>query len=464
VDGAPEPIESQFRLGYGSVALLLETVRDPAAIRRIVESSFGQFQNLRQIRRLEAEVAESERALAEAERYEAPCGDFGRIGRYRALVADAEARRRALGARARAPRSRQAEDVEPGRVVLLRQRGGSGLGVVLGAHRLRNRVLLDTLLPHGAVVRTKPGNVKRVFWATPPILLPAALRHRATHNRGGWGRDFREALGSEAGGVLARLRDLDPKELLERERGDGPEDALERIECHACPWEARPRCDAAWRAIEKLRNRFEQRRTALEALRSALWQEFLRVTEVLDAFDAVQKGELRPKGRLIAALRHDHELLVAEAVHRGVFDGAGPAEVAALVSCLTEEARSGEAAPAKVFLKQHPRLRRRIRQMEEAAEGIITVQRRVGLFRPATVQAGFVPAVFRWASGDDDWPRIVAEAFGGHEGDLIRAMRRLIDLLRQLAEAPEVPGSLADAARSAARTLDRGIVLESALI
>ena len=34
VDGAPEPIESQFKLGYGSVALLLGTGNDLATIRR----------------------------------------------------------------------------------------------------------------------------------------------------------------------------------------------------------------------------------------------------------------------------------------------------------------------------------------------------------------------------------------------------------------------------------------------
>jgi superfamily II RNA helicase len=73
-------------------------------------------------------------------------------------------------------------------------------------------------------------------------------------------------------------------------------------------------------------------------------------------------------------------------------------------------------------------------------------------------------AVLRWAAGDDDWARVVAEAFGGHEGDLIRAIRRWIDLLRQLGEAPEVATGVARAAEAAARALDRGIVLESALI
>jgi hypothetical protein len=297
-------------------------------------------------------------------------------------------------------------------------------------HRLRgNRVLLDTLLPHGSLVRTKAGTVKRVFWATPPLLLPPAIRNLTAHQHG-WGRDVRETLARDGGALLARLGELDVHALVEGERRGDPADAVERIECHACPWEARPRCDAAWKTLEKERGRLEHRRTALESIRDAIWQEYRRVLEVLDAFDAVQHGVLRPKGELVASLRHDHELLIAEVVHRGVFDDAPPAEVAALVSCLIEDARSAEDEPSRRLLRERPRLRRRVRQMEEAAEAIQAVQRRVGLHRPARVQSGFVAAVFRWASGDDDWARIVTHSFGGHEGDLIRAMRRLIDLLR----------------------------------
>jgi superfamily II RNA helicase len=75
-----------------------------------------------------------------------------------------------------------------------------------------------------------------------------------------------------------------------------------------------------------------------------------------------------------------------------------------------------------------------------------------------------MPAVYRWASGDDDWSGVVESAFGGHEGDLIRALRRLIDLLRQLADGPEVPPTTARLLGEAARVIDRGIVLESALV
>src|SRR5256885_10301371 len=105
LDGSPEPIESQFKLGYGSAALLLGTGAPPEALRRRIESSFGQYQNLRRIREMEAEVQTLEAALAEVKRYAAPCGDFQRIGRYRRARAEAEARRRALGRGGRPGRS-----------------------------------------------------------------------------------------------------------------------------------------------------------------------------------------------------------------------------------------------------------------------------------------------------------------------------------------------------------------------
>src|SRR5260370_9693 len=99
VDGAPEPIESQFKLGYGSVALLLGTGAPPELLRKRIESSFGQYQNLKRIREMEAEVRALEDALERARVYEAPCGDFGRIGRYRRARPEVGGRPRGRGQR-----------------------------------------------------------------------------------------------------------------------------------------------------------------------------------------------------------------------------------------------------------------------------------------------------------------------------------------------------------------------------
>src|SRR5690606_10363327 len=126
------------------------------------------------------------------------------------------------------------------------------------------------------------------------------------------------------------------------------------------------------------------------------------------------------KGRLIAGLRHDNELLVAEMIARNLQADLNLAEAAALVSALIEEARSGDPLVARSVLRSRPRLRRKLEQLAEIGDTIAQAQRQRSLPMPVTVQPGFMPAVFRWASGDDDWSGIVQGAFGGHEGDLIR--------------------------------------------
>jgi len=443
VDGPPEPIASQFKLGYGSVALLLSTGSDLATIRRTVESSFGQYQNLKRIRALEAEVGSLEIAVDDARRFRPPCGDFSRIGRYRTVRAEVEVARMARGRGGR--RGRSAASAEPGRLALVRRKAGASLGVIMGTDRRRHRTLIAVLLPNGATVQMKEGNIKRVFWQTPPLAVPRDWERRPR-------------------GLTEQMAALSVADLLERERSEGPEAALAAIECHRCPWGSQNRCEHEWKGIEGLERRLAQKREALDACRNAYWQEFLHVVEVLDRFSAVQDGKLLTKGQLIAGLRHDNELLVAEMIDRGILEDTTLAEAATLCSCLIEESRSGDGAVARVFLKKRPKLKRKLFELGAVAEAVEAAQRQRHLTMPTGVSSGFMPSVYRWASGEDDWAAIVEESFGGHEGDLIRAMRRLIDVLRQLGESPEVAPEQAALLAKAARVIDRGIVLESALI
>src|SRR5205814_436715 len=262
--------------GYGSVALLLGTGAPPELLRTRIESSFGQYQNLKKIREMEAEVRALEDASERAHVYEAPCGDFARIGRYRRARQEVEARRQALGR-------------------------------------------------------------------------------------------------------------MSVPELIERERAQGPEAVLSSIECHRCPWGATTRCEHASRDLERLQERLGQRRAALDAFRNAYWQEFLRVVEVLEQFGAVRDGRLEAKGRLVASLRHDNELLLAETVTRGLFDDLTLAEAAALCAALLEESRSGEPTIARAFLKKRPKLKQRLDRLVAAADAVWQAQRARQLGVPVNV-------------------------------------------------------------------------------
>ena len=116
-------------------------------------------------------------------------GALRRLRAHRPLPARAR-RRWTRGAQATRPGRPSGRappvEAEPGRLALVRRKGGPSLAVVLGVHAIRgHRVLLDALLPHGAVVRLKSGMVKRVFWATPPLNIPRDLqRGGRPDNRG----------------------------------------------------------------------------------------------------------------------------------------------------------------------------------------------------------------------------------------------------------------------------------------
>jgi len=121
----------------------------PEALRRRIESSFGQYQNLKRIRAMEAGRRRApgiaRRSCAATKRLR----DFQRIGAIGGRV-----RRSRHGARRWAvvpgAAERTAAEAEPGRLILVRRGGAPALAMVLGVHSIRShRVLIEALLPHG---------------------------------------------------------------------------------------------------------------------------------------------------------------------------------------------------------------------------------------------------------------------------------------------------------------------------
>jgi len=369
--GAPEPILSQFRVGYSSAALLVDLYREPAAVRRVIESSFGQFQNRRQMARVEAERAELLTRLAAADGIESPCCTLVDLLHYReqrsALETERErVRRLGLGGKGKSRRA-----------------GSGGAPWSEGLHEARQRL---------------------------------------------------EAMALE----------------------------ISQVPCHRCPH--RGTQERQLKRSDRVRQALEERGRSLRDLRESYWDQCLRVVEVLRHFGCLDGATLMPPGRLIASLRHDNELLVARVAFSGLLDGLPPAETAALLACVVEEPRVTETLFARQVLKRLPHLRQRVQALESLAAEVDRVQQSRRVFRPVSIHTTYLAATYEWAAGEEDWIRLIRDHFGGHEGDLIRAFRRLIDLCRQLAESPELPVALQVALRAAVKMLDRGIVLESALI
>jgi len=190
------------------------------------------------------------------------------------------------------------------------------------------------------------------------------------------------------------------------------------------------------------------------------------VLELLGERGYIRGWALSQDGERLVSIYHDCDLLIAEAMGAGLFDGLDVEEIAALVSVFTYEARRevGEQVMPKSILNE------RFVALEAIAVNLRHRERSLRLPETRALDTGFAVIARAWASGRElasilmpprknrREPVISAPIMTG--GDFVRNVKQLVDLLRQISLAPGSSTFKPVAAR-AAEQLVRGIVATS---
>jgi ATP-dependent RNA helicase HelY len=177
-----------------------------------------------------------------------------------------------------------------------------------------------------------------------------------------------------------------------------------------------------------------------------------RRLDILERRGFVDGWRITEAGAALAAIYHESDLLVAEALRAGLFDGLEPAALAGVASALTFEARrSGDDVrpPRQAVVVE------RLAHLETLAGEVRSDERRVGLRRTRRPDGGLARAVVAWASGAT-LDAVLRECEVA-PGDFVRNVRQLIDLMRQLSQVARVPATAASADLAVA-LLRRGVV------
>jgi ATP-dependent RNA helicase HelY len=161
---------------------------------------------------------------------------------------------------------------------------------------------------------------------------------------------------------------------------------------------------------------------------------------------------LTERGRVLAGIYADVDLLVAELLTRGTFDGHGPAELAGLAALLVHQARRDDAAvPDRL---PTPALERAAVDIAEVADDLRGTETSVGIEPLRDLDPGFVAPAVRWASGATLEEAVADLELSG--GDFVRNTKQVVDLLGQLRDVSDGPRRTA--LDEAVRALRRGIV------
>ncbi len=197
---------------------------------------------------------------------------------------------------------------------------------------------------------------------------------------------------------------------------------------------------------------FAQHQADAAASPADLVRRFDSVASVLRARGHLDGWELTVSGSLVSRIFHEADLAVAEALHSGLFDGLSPPEFASVLSAFTYEHRSAGPRP-EVWIPSGVAYRR-LRRIGVALDGLHRAERRSGIEPIRPLETGFAPAAHHWASGAS-FGAMLDEGFSA--GDLVRNLKQVIDLARQIAAVSPSPET-AKTARDAVDALNRGVV------
>lgn len=202
--------------------------------------------------------------------------------------------------------------------------------------------------------------------------------------------------------------------------------------------------------ITQLQAEIASRQTELDRQSQRHWEEFLHLIEILQRFGCLDDLVPTYLGQIAAAIRGDNELWVGLALASGDLDDLDPHHLAAAIAALVTETPRPDSWVRYALSSE----------VEEALAGLrstrrqlFQLQRRYNVALPIWLEYELVALVEQWALGVE-WIELCANT-SLDEGDVVRLLRRTLDLLSQIPHVPHLPQSLQRNAYRAMQLLDR---------
>lgn len=244
-----------------------------------------------------------------------------------------------------------------------------------------------------------------------------------------------------------RLRDKPNSRTRRRLRSQLAEidERLAKADPVTCTAEERSRCRRDSKEFRKLDNRRQklQVRSAELDPQQRYIREFQDKKRLLEALGYIQEDQLTTAG-LFASQIHGQELLVTELFMEGLLHEYSIPQLAAVLVSVGYEPRKNEIRHKhRLPFSPVKRSVMRLRAMEEQFVGYSQVE----------FHDHLAPLVYRWTEGEA-FSQLMDEA-SIDEGDVVYAIRRGIDLLRQIRGAVKEDASLRTKMADAITRMDR---------
>lgn len=464
-----DPLVSQFTPSYGMVLNLLQT-RTLEETKALIERSFGQYIAIQQLAPQQQAIADLERELADL-RQKATTVNLSALQQYSKLKDRLKEEQRLLKVL-----EHQADEVclqdivqqlpqaKPGDLLTLkRPSSGSRNG---STHTDPNspyaiRAVLVQQLPSGGaypyLVSLHQNNTWSVVTSRDILAIDpsASSKSELPEVPKDWTLKpgYTHPGNAQSQSIAQSLPPVDwvepPEIFAQQQRVNAVQSSIEAHPAHATRKQHATflRLD---QRIHRLETQLRDRQDKLYRQSHQRWQDFLCLVTLLQQFEALDNLSPTTLGKTAAMLRGENELWLALAFQSGHFEALDPHHLAAACAALVSENHRSDSwmrYPISEAIQQVLDALRPLRRQ------LIQAQHRESVVLPVWLETELIGLVEQWALGTA-WSDLCANT-SLDEGDIVRLLRRTVDVLSQIPNIPYISAQLRHNARQAVQLIDR---------
>ncbi|GAB2297281.1 DExH-box ATP-dependent RNA helicase DExH15 chloroplastic [Dionaea muscipula] len=215
--------------------------------------------------------------------------------------------------------------------------------------------------------------------------------------------------------------------------------------------------------IRRLKNRANRLVNRIEQIEPSGWKEFLQVSNVIHETRAldIKTNVIFPLGKTASAIRGENELWLSMVLRNKILVDLKPAQLAAVCGSLVSEGLKVRPWKNNSYIYEpSTAIINVINYLEEQKNYLLQLQEKHDVKIPCCLDSQFSGMVEAWASGLT-WREIMMDC-AMDEGDLVRLLRRTIDLLAQIPKLPDIDPLLQGNALTASSVMQRSPISELA--
>ena len=452
------PLNSSFRPTYNMAANLIATY-GAERTRKILESSFAQFQADKSVVGVAARVRKNENALAGYhESMRCHLGDFAEYFALRRDISALEKKAEKTNQRhARTQAHQSIQELLPGDIIHIPTGRLRGYAVVTTRAESNTDPRIGILTEDAHTRTATPRDFEGIIDPVSRINLPKRLTLKTPKERRDTASRMRQAL----------IDHKPPRETKHRtitERPNGLQEQLETLRtkmrnhpCHGCSErETHARWAERW---YKLNSDTDGLRRQIARRTNTIAHVFNRIAQLLTSYGYVNRatdGELTltSTGQSLRRIYGDKDLLTCLCLEAGFLNTLDPAAIAATIAALTYQGKRDTIEHLPRY--PHPSLRESITTINCELARLNASEEEHKLPQTPACDFGLVEPIYAWARGAH-----LAKALENTDltaGDFVRWAKQVIDSLDQITHINGINADLRTRCEKAIILIRRGVI------